>query len=78
MPIIIIAIVIMPIIAITIVIMPITIIIIIIEITMISMTVGQVYSLNMETSGLSLLQELPLSSTNGDFGAEILIQVHHP
>jgi len=34
----------------------------------------QVYSLNMETSGLSLLQDLPLSSTNGDFGAEILIQ----
>lgn len=34
----------------------------------------QVYSLRMETSQLSLLQELPLSSTNGDFGAEILIQ----
>ena len=67
---------IMPIIIITIVIMP--IIIMIIEIIMISTTVGQVYSLNMETSGLSLLQELPLSSTNGDFGAEILIQVHHP
>jgi len=34
----------------------------------------QVYSLDMATSGLSLLQELPLSSTNGDFGAEILVQ----
>ena len=40
---------------------------------------AQVYSLDMATSGLSLLQELPLSSTNGDFGAEILVQVgrHH-
>ena len=41
------------------------------------MTGVQVYSLNMETSGLSLLQDLPLSSTNGDAGAEILIQVYH-
>jgi len=34
----------------------------------------QVYSVRSETSGLSLLQELPFSSTNGDSGAEILIQ----
>ena len=35
----------------------------------------QVYSLDLETSGLSLLQDVVLSSSDGDTGAEILIQV---
>ena len=35
----------------------------------------QVYSVDQETSGLGLLQEVLLSSTNGDYGAEIIVQV---
>ena len=35
----------------------------------------QVYSLDLETSGLSLITEVVLSSSDGDAGAEILIQV---